>query len=848
MKFIQWRFFLKYCPDVNVPYITKWHLLKRIIFTMRFLSSALFLTILTVSLPLRADQSSPREHLLADNNWKFILGDSANAQASDFDDSSWRSVDLPHDWSIGGKFNPKAPMGGPGGFLPAGIGWYRLHFDAPSEWADKRVRVEFEGVYENADIYLNGQKLMSHPYGFTSFFVDLSSALKVGASNLLAARVDNSEQKNCRWYSGSGIYRHVWLYITNPVQVAPWGVFVSVPKADAKLAKVVVQTDVLNQTTSAKSARIETMLLAPDGHEIGRTESPAKLPASGHLEIKQELVLKNPPLWFPETPQLSSVVTRVIVDGQTRDQVTTKFGVRALAWSADKGLTLNGKTYKLSGGCIHADNGVLGACAFDRAEERKIELLKAAGYNAVRTAHNPPSPALLDACDRLGMLVLDEAFDCWTIGKNTYDYHLVFKDWWRRDIDSMVERDRNHPSVVMWSIGNEVPQIFSDLGPKYTPKLVSEIHMLDGTRPVTNGINSWPTEAQKSNAEVDWNSLDIVGSNYRLNSHIQRHAAYPGRILVSTESTPPIGQASHVLDNSFVVGDFVWTAQDYLGEVGTGRWYYAGDPGESKPPDPKKPGVISPFDLGSDKLYPWHGALCGSVDLIGNSKPAAHLRNIVWNMGEKLYLAVRQPEDDKKIIVYGWGWYPTWENWTWPGREGKPMEVEVYSRYPRVRLYLNGQMIGESNTTDKQGFRATFKLPYQPGTLKAVGLQGGNEVGDCELSTASDAAAIRLIADRATIHANGQDLSFVQVEVVDKDGRLQPNADQEIAFTLSGPSAIAGLGSANMKSEEPYQGTQCRVFHGQALVVIRSTNQAGSIDLKAHADGLTDGSISIQTQ
>ena len=583
--------------------------------------------------------------------------------------------------------------------------------------------------------------------------------------------------------------------------------------------------------------------------------------ASGSREIKQEIALTNPPLWFPETPQLSTAVTDVIVDGKTVDEVTTEFGVRALAWTAEKGLTLNGKTYKLAGGCIHDDNGVLGACAFDRAEERKVELLKAAGFTALRTAHNPPSPALLDACDRLGMLVLDEAFDCWVRGKNTFDYHVIFKDWWQRDIDLMVMRDRNHPAVVMWSIGNEIPGVFDAMGNEYSPKLVGEIHSLDTTRPVTNGSLGWPpgmkepqspgsnspalTSTDSAHADApspkdpaSWTSLDILGSNYHIAGTIARHVVWPDRVLVSTESKPPLGEADRVLDNTFVVGDFVWSAQDYLGEVGIGRWFYEGDPTEPMTTQKNQPPTkLSPVHHGGDALYPWRGSNCGSLDLIGNSKPAAHHWNIVWNRGEKLYLAVRQPEDDKKITVVGWGWYPAWENWTWPGREGKAMSVEVYSRYPSVRLYLNDKLVGEMPTTRKEGYQATFKLPYQPGILKAVGVEDGKESETMQLETAGDPASIKLSADRSTIHADGQDLSFIQVDVLDKQGRLQPNADELISFTLTGPGTIAGLGNAWLKSTEPFQGTTCHVYHGRALIVLRGSKTTGTLHLKADAPG-----------
>ncbi len=802
--------------------------------------------------------TNPREQTRLDDNWKFFLGDPADASSPGLNDSSWRAVTLPHDWSIEGKNSAQAPMGGGGGFFPAGIAWYRYHFDAPPSWKNKTVQVEFEGVYMNADVYLNGQKLTFHPYGYTSFWVDLTPALKIGGANLLAVRVDNSQQKNSRWYSGSGIYRHVNLVVTDQVQVAPWGVFVSTPQADASAAKVTVQTEILNRTASAKSAQIETILLGPDGKELGRVQSTVGLPASGSQVVKQDFDLKNPPLWFPETPQISNTVTHVTVDGQPVDQVATPFGIRSLAWSAAKGLTLNGKTYKLSGGCIHDDNGVLGACAFDRAEARKITLLKSIGFNAIRTAHNPPSPELLDECDRQGMLVMDEAFDCWVKGKNKFDYSVVFEDWWQRDIDAMVKRDRNHPSVVLWSIGNEIPAIYTDMGGEYGPKLAGEIHSLDRTRPVTNGILGWPIDPKKpaaeepmriKNADLNWNSLDIVGSNYALARHIAQHDKYPDRVLVSTESSPPVGPAFAVQDNTYVVGDFVWSAQDYLGECGVGRWFYEGDPTEPLTP-PKDPTdkKIHPVMHGSDSLYPWRGANPGDIDLLGNAKPAGHLRNIMWNQGEKIYLAVRQPEDDKKVIVVGWGWFPTWENWTWPGREGKPMTVEVYSRYEQVRLYLNGKLIDQKPTTRAQNFQASFTLPYQPGTLKAVGVENGQEVGDAELKTVGEASAIRLTADRSTIKADGQDLSFLQVEVVDKDGQLQPNADGLVTFTLTGPGTIAGLGNANLKSEEPYQGTQCHVFHGRALIVLRSTEQAGTLKLKAESSGLTPANVEIVTQ
>jgi len=811
---------------------------------------SLLFVIFVASCPIEAADNDSRLRTRLDDQWKFFLGDPADAQNSDFADDEWRGVTLPHDWSIEGGFDPKAPMGGPGGFLPAGVGWYRKHFEVPPNWTGHRVSVEFEGIYMNADVWLNGQHLATHPYGYTSFNVDLTPAIKRG-DNVLAVRVDNSKQKNSRWYSGSGIYRHVWLTVTGPVHVAPWGVFVSVPQANSDTATIAVETQVVNESDLVANLKVDTVLISPSGQQVGQMIRLCSVPSGGSQEVTQQTQLNQPALWTPDSPQISQVVTYLLDGQRVIDKVTTPYGIRTLAWNAQDGLLLNGATIKLNGGCIHSDNGVLGAAAFDRAEERKIELLKASGFNEIRTAHNPPSPALLDACDRLGMLVMEDSFDCWVDGKNDQDYHMIFKDWWQRDLDSMIMRDRNHPSIIFWNIGNEVPNAFSSMGVDYSQKLVNEIHSLDKTRPVTNAIFSWPNDSQMTYAQADWNAEDIVGTNYALGNHIGQHAQFPNRVLVSTESSPgdPGDRRADVIKNSFVVGDNVWSAQDYLGESGIGRWFYVGDPAE--PVDPPKDANdkdVHALGHGNDRLFPWHGALCGDLDILGNRKPMAHWRNIVWNKGEKLYMGVRQPEDDaKKVFVVGWGFDPTWESWTWPGWEGKSLEVEIYSAYDHVRLYLNGEKVEESDI-DHQGRRAILKLAYQPGTIKAVGVENGVEVESCELTTTQAPASIRLTPDRATLHADGQDLSFVQVEVLDKDGKLQPNADEEISFSLNGPATIAGLGSANMKSQDPYQGARTHVFHGCAQVVIRSTEQAGPVVLTAHADGLADGSLALQTQ
>ncbi len=769
-----------------------------------------------------------------DRHWKFLLGDPPAARTAAFDDSTWRGVDLPHDWSIEGRIDKANPAGGSGAFLPTGVGWYRRTFTAAKAWQAGRVVVEFEGVYMNADVYLNGRHLGSHPYGYTSFFFDLTPYLNFAAPNVLAVRVDNSRQGNSRWYSGSGIDRHVWLTTTGPLHVAPWGVFVATPAVSAQQAKVVVQTRLVNDGTAAVAATLRTLVLDPEGKPAGQAESSCSLDAGASRELTQEITVPHPAPWSPETPQLYRAVNRVSVDGKTADESECHFGVRCLRWSVENGLQLNGHSVKLCGGCAHHDNGCLGAAAFDRAEQRKVEVLKAAGFNAIRTSHNPPSPAFLDACDRLGMLVIDEAFDCWEKGKATYDYHLAFPKWWQRDIDSMVLRDRNHPSVVMWSIGNEVPEQAEPSGARIAGMLADRARALDHTRPVTAAICRVSGQQKWTDLDPTFSALDIGGYNYEMDHLREDHGRVPARIFVVTESLQMQrnGVARVVKDNPCVVGDFVWTAIDYLGESGLGGWYYE-NAGESH---------------GGDKVgqFPWHGTYCGDLDLCGFRKWTSHYRNILWNRGEKLYIAVRRPDPPGKTIkVVGWGAQPALASWTWPAFQGKPIRVDVLSVCDRVRLFLNGKLIGESPTYECM---ASFNVPYAPGTLKAVGLSGKQPVVEAELRTAGDAAAIRLTPDRSTIQADGQDLSFLTVEVTDHDGVLQQNAANNIHFSLAGPGTIAGVANADMAGEEPYQGDQRRVVDGRALLVIRSTRQAGNIRVKATAQGLREAEMAIEAQ
>jgi beta-galactosidase len=838
----------------------------------------LSLGLLAAALSIAAQSPKPRLELAADSNWKFLLGDPTGAEARSFGDSGWRGVDLPHDWSIEGRTDKKNPTGSGGGFFPAGTGWYRKTFGAPAEWKGKRVGVEFDGVYRDATVYLNGHKLGTQPYGYTSFRYDLTPDLDFSQPNVLAVRVDNSAQPNSRWYSGSGIYRHVRVIVTDPIHVAHWGVFVTTARASSDAAKVTVRTRVANESGADAGVTVEAAILDRTGKPAGSAQSALSAARGSESETSQEIAIARPALWSPDAPVLYSAVTRVRKNGKVLDEVVTPFGIRTLEWSAEKGLLLNGKSIKLAGGSVHHDNGPLGAMAFDRAEERRVQLLKSAGFNAVRTSHNPPSPAFLDACDRLGLLVLDEAFDTWKASKAKFDYGRNFDEWWQRDISAMVLRDRNHPSVIFWSIGNEIPEVLVERGPAIAKQLATQVRSLDSTRPITE---AFPTSTSGQFPDAVISNLDITGYNYNIATHYEDdHRRVPSRVMMTTESLP-----SHAFDewrlakdNPYILGEFVWTAMDYLGESGIGSWLYG------TPEQAAQAGKFSAFMQNStmvDKLflamangvdltaamsksddksgmgalaalfpgYPWHAANCGDIDLTGNRKPQSYYRDILWNGGDRVYATVRLPEPEgKKTIAIMWALYPTIPSWTWPGQDGKDMQVEVYSGAEKVRLFLNDKLIGEKPTGRAEEFKAMFTIPYSPGALKAVGVKGDRVVAESVLTTTGRPARLRLTADRTTVQADGQDLSFVTVEALDGDGRFQPNADQDLQFAISGPGVIAAVANGDGRDTDPYQGNQRRLFEGRALVVVRTSNSGGPIRLTASAQGLSDADVTIQAK
>ncbi|KQB42851.1 Glycoside hydrolase family 2 [Flavobacterium daejeonense] len=768
-----------------------------------------------------------------DYGWKFNLGDYPGAGQQNYDDSSWRQLDLPHDWSIEGSFDPKNPMGNDGGYLPAGIGWYRKDFDINSDFKNKKYTIYFEGVYMNAEVFVNGTSLGVRPYGYSSFFYDISPYLKAGKNNI-AVKVDNSQQKNSRWYTGSGIYRHVWLIETNPIHVEQWGAVITTPEVSLKQATINVKVNVRNEINSIQNVLVAVTIFDKKNKKIRDTSTPVTISANTTKEMVQAIAVKSPDLWSPDNPAMYRAEIRIVQKNITLDTYSIPFGIRKVEYSAEKGFVLNGKHTHLNGGCVHHDNGPLGAVAYDRAEFKKAELLKAAGFNAVRTSHNPPSEAFLHACDSIGLLVIDETFDGWREKKTTYDYSLYFDKWWSKDTETLVMRDRNHPSIIMWSIGNEIIERKTLDAVRTAHKQATLVRKLDPTRPVTSALAAW---------DNDWEIYDplfamhdIGGYNYMIHKAESDHERVPTRVMVQTESYPRDAFKNWVgvNDHSYIIGDFVWTAIDYLGESGIGRYYYEGDvKGEHYQRD----------------LYPWHGAYCGDIDLTGWRKPISYYREVLYSDKKMIHLAVKEPNN-----YYGevketlWSVWPTWESWNWPGHEGKNIEVEVYSNYPSVRLYRDGKLVGEKATTRAEEFKAVFKLPYQPGELKAVGVLNGKEYDVKLLKSAGTVAKIKLSADKTFLKADGQDLSYVRIDLTDLQGIREPNAENKLTFSLEGAGTIVGVANANLKDNDPYIASQRKAWKGQALVIVKSNKEKGVIKLKVSSPLLESATIEFVSQ
>ncbi len=782
--------------------------------------------LILLCLPIFADADTINRKQLFDCDWKFKLGDVAEASSPLYNDDDWRKLDLPHDWSIEADFDANAPSGNDGGYVLTGIGWYRKTFTVDKSLEGKTLRLYFEGVYMNSDVYVNGERVGGHPYGFSSFFCDITPQLRFGGENVVAVRVDNSGQKNCRWYTGSGIYRHVWLLTTDAMYIDDWGVYIRPTKKDNG-EDWTLDIDVRYVGRGeGTNPEIKHTLYDSEGREIA-------LSVGG--QPRQSIPVNNPRLWSPEEPNIYKVCTQLVVGGKVVDEVTNTTGFRTVSYDSSKGLRLNGKPLLLNGGCMHHDNGILGAKAFDAAEARRVQLMKEAGFNAVRTSHNAPSEAFLYECDRQGLLVVDEAFDGWRDAKNKYDYSVFFDSWWKSDVEAMVLRDRNHPSIFCWSIGNEVIERKKLEILTTAKRLVDHVHAMDPSRPVTSGLTTWDKEWEIFDPLAAVH--DIAGYNYQIHRAESDHERVPSRVIMQTESYPrdAFKNWDMLCKHPYIIGDFVWTALDYLGEGGIGRFYYKGE---------------SEGEHHDRNQYPWHGGYCGDVDITGWRKPISHYREMLYNTDKKLYMAVREPDGyNGEVRLTTWSVWPTWESWNWKGHEGKPIEVEIYSHYPKVRLYLNDKLIGERPAGYAEQFKAVYTIPYEAGVLRAEGVDNGGKVQESTLlKTSGEPAAIRLTTQSSSIKADAQDLAFVIVEVVDKNGDVVPDATNEIEFLIRGAGRLEATGSADLKDSKAYTSPVRKVWKGRAMAVVRSTKQSGKVTLKATSKGLPSAFIQIKTK
>ncbi|MDB5249202.1 MAG: hypothetical protein JWQ40_3596 [Segetibacter sp.] len=797
---------------------------------MKITAKLLFALFLISTTAIQAQSNNSAD--LFDDNWLFYRGAAQRAEDSAFNDSKWRHVNLPHDWSIEdlpGKNSPfsiDAVSQVNGGFTEGGIGWYRKSFTVPAAQQGKTLFIQFDGVYMNAEVYLNGKRLGKHPYGYTSFWYDISDRVRFGGNNVLAVKVSNLGE-NSRWYSGSGIYRHVWLKTVDPVHVAQWGTSITTPLVNAVSATVNAKTTVQNQGNSASEITLITRVINFRGIETARTESKQAIQPKGSYVFNHDITVKSPELWSTQSPSLYTAVTEVYSNGQSADKSETKFGIRTISFDDVHGFRLNGQTLKLKGGCVHHDNGPLGAKAYDRAEERRVEILKASGYNAIRCAHNPPSPAFLDACDKLGMLVIDEAFDIWGEGKNPYDYHLYFDEWWQRDLQSMLLRDRNHPSIIMWSIGNEIPNRDKPEVAGVAKMLADYVRKTDPTRPVTCGVNGI-----EENKDPFLSALDIAGYNYARDKYESEHKRVPNRIMMATESLPleAFEYWMAVIDHPWVIGDFVWTSYDYIGEASIGWLGY----------------------WQKQSFFPWNLAYCGDIDICGWKRPQSFYRDVLWKE-DQVSVFVKPPTpsyetNPDKVDWSHWEWHDVVADWNWPGNENKPLEVEVYSSCPQVELFLNGKSLGRKPSNRSTKFTAIWQVPYQAGTLKAVGYNGKRQVTVSELRTANTPVQMKISADRTQIKADGQDLSYITVELADANGTRDPKAENLVQFEIEGPGTIAGVGNANPISVESYQQPQRKLWQGRCQVIIKSAKQAGPITLRANTAGVEPVNIVIQSK
>jgi beta-galactosidase len=794
--------------------------------------AAATLTILFSPAPVSATVADARVTQDFDANWLFSKGDFASAMMQAFNDSGWRQLNVPHDWSIEGPFG--AEFGSGNGFAPGGIGWYRKHFKLDADQKGRVVAIEFDGVYDYSEVWVNGQLVGGRPYGFSSFQVNLTPFVKFGSDdNVIAVRVDHSRFADSRFYTGSGIYRNVRLVITDKLQIAHWGVSVTTPKIKSDSAMVHIETTVENGSTGKGKFSLESDVVAPGGEIVASLTTAKSAAGNSTQTLAQEIKIVKPELWSLDSPVLYTLKSRIKSGDAVVDETETPFGIRTTTFDADKGFLLNGVSTKLKGVCIHHDAGSLGAAVPDQVLERRLRLLKEIGVNAIRTSHNPPDPALLNLCDQLGFVVMDEAFDEFTPGKNKwvtgwnngvpghFGYSEIFDQWSVTDVSDLVRRDRNHPSIILWSIGNEVDYAndpFSDpaLGEDYRPQnppakdllkcaapLITAVKSLDRTRPVTAALANIKMSDAVNLPEL----FDAVGYNYQEARYAADHKTFPKRIIYGSENGHQYDAWLAVKTNSYISGQFLWTGIDYLGEA---------------------------------RAWPNRASGAGLLDLCGFKKPIGWFRQSLWSDKPMVYIcAAPNGGGGNNSREFGGA-----ESWNWP--TNSTVTVRCFANCPEVTLTLNGKIIGTKTLSEAVNGVLSWQVPFEPGTLKAAGRANGQDVCDYTLKTAGTASRVELLPDAKEFRANGKDVCHVEFRIVDENGVRVPDAEPEVKFDLVGQAKIIGIGNGDLNNSENCQGDTHRAFQGRGLVILQAPTSPGSFVLTATAPGLESTAVSLQ--
>lgn len=755
-----------------------------------------------------------------DADWRFLRADALGAEQPQFDDGAWRVLNVPHDWSIEGPFAQTNKTGGAGAFLPSGIGWYRKHFTLPKNSTGKILSIEFDGVMQNSDVWINGFHLGHRPYGYVSFWYDLTGHVTFDGDNVLAVRTDTSQQPASRWYSGAGIYRHVRLIATDPVHFEHHGIFISTPAASAAQATIEIQSMVRNESEAARQIVMQTTVFSPAGKRVASVESTNVVTNGTSTGLTQRIALPRPALWNLDDPKLYRAISKIISSNATLDEVPTVFGIREFHFAADTGFWLNGKNFKIKGVCLHHEGSAFGAAVPLDVWEQRLKALKALGVNAIRTAHNPPAPEFLDLCDRMGFLVMDEFFDCWTVAKNPYDYHLYFKEWSHTDERDTILRDRNHPSIILYSVGNEIHDTpKAEMAKEILKGLVDVAHATDPTRPVTQALF-------RPNASHDYDDgladmLDVIGQNYRENEILAAHQQNPARKIIGTENHGDRAAWLALRNNPPYAGQFLWSGIDYLGE--SRRW-------------------------------PVIAAGSGLLDRTAAPKPMAFERQSWWSDKPMVFITRRVATNALSPTDPGYEPSPQdvlrrpqilFADWTPKNSQPHDETVEVYSNCKQVELLLNGKSLGVQPLPADASPRV-WKVKYAPGVLKAVARDSGKVMASDKLKTAGAPNGIRLSASNSKVADDWDGVVFVRADVVDRDGTEVPLANNSINFSISGPGIIAAVDNADNASHEPFQAGSRRAFEGRCVAFVKATAPKGKIVVTASSPELKNDSINIK--